>query len=755
MHKIVIVTAIYSYLLFARAQASQCIDFYKSNYKQKNVTTVEKAKLTVYQVLSNSMKAPGIAGYSKVMKVLIDVRDYKNPVLHFINTNDFQYHYDFARSKLNYRKSNEDFNRLNYYGPGNQREFILASVLTNKAKDGSAKSILELFSGDVLDASSLKMVVRLVENSITGFDSFKFHPLSEAQEKEVTQLKPTQVILTRELTANLTYFPFNKGEAVGYIRFVKKEDYESGRVVLDAYDIAVFDQVPNDIGLVAGVVAKDLQTALSHVNVKSINRQTINIYFKDIESLRDFDGKPVRIVANEDGLTPEIINKSTSEVEKMISDFWKARQKKLRSKPNFILTPKAKSQLVDLSNYYQQLPTKAQHQKLIQTVGAKAANLALLKIIVKRNNIKVNVPDAFGLRFDVFDDYLKTQQPGLDTANPNRVMTLKERILELLSSGDLLNSEKIHRAKVVAPILAEVRSVMSRSQVTERIIKEFKTAIVDDLNSPIHISKIIRLRLRSSTNSEDMAGFTGAGLYDSDGINFYKKRQDDSYDITKPRKWEKIEEDLRETIPRLFSSVFNERAFMEREFFGINGNLHNLIMGGLAIHNAYTLKDFEGSTQEHANGVAITTDLYRNTVVEADYPKIFLNSQHYDLAVTNPPTKEELIQFNEDPKRPYTTEEIVITNFFADDSRDRGREPWKHWPYEQVRQSSVKNGSNVISKEEALSLAFALQTINNDMAQVFEVEVYRFPIDAEYKFYGPNRNLIIKQARPFVRPSTL
>ncbi len=765
MRKFVIVSTLFSIFVGFDLMAGSCVSYYSGKTNRiKSAISILKEKttqklitgdhevLTADQVIKKSKKVSGIGGYTRVMKTLIDIRDHKNPVVHFIDTNEFEYHYDYAVKKLGYRGPLDEFNRKNYADSGDKRDFILASVITNVQEVGSPKSILELFSGDDLDAVTMVTIMNVVGTSLSGMSQFQFHPLSDQQEKTTaTLLDQKQVLLTRDLAANLSYLAFNPGEAVGYIKFISKADYESGKVLLGPSDIAVFDQVPNDIGLVAGVITIDLQTALSHVNVKSINRGTLNAYLKDPAKLKSYANKPVRIVASEEGLQISDLDPAKADAE--IFKFWKSRRKTLTTKPAAVIDPKLEGKILNLTNYYKKLPTKPEHQHLIQIVGAKAANLALLKYIVRAKNLPCKVPDTEGLPFNVYNDFWKTSQPGLDSKTPARVMTLEDRVVELLNSGDLLNPEKVHRIEVVVPLLTEVRRVMSGAKIPDNIIQDFKRQIMDDQSSPIHISKIPRFRLRSSTNSEDIEGFTGAGLYDSDGINLYKKLPNGGFDRTKPRKWEDIEADIRTKMATLFSAVFNERAFMERDWFGISGDLQLLIKGGLAIHNAFPLRGFDGNIEEHANGVAVTTDLYRTADGQnMDYPKITIVIQHFDLAVTNPPAPEDLVAVGEDPNKPYSTAEYVVTNFMADPVLNDKPDSWKQWPVELARQTTVQGGKDVISIDEARTLGFVLQEINKSMAKVFEQPNETFVIDSEFKFYGPDRTLTIKQARPFVRP---
>ena len=199
------------------------------------------------------------------------------------------------------------------------------------------------------------------------------------------------------------------------------------------------------------------------------------------------------------------------------------------------------------------------------------------------------------------------------------------------------------------------------------------------------------LRYRSSTNNEDLPGFNGAGLYDSQ--------------TQKPK--ETVEDGIDKSLKQAYASLWNFGAFTEREFFRVD---HMAAAMGVLVHPNY--KD------ELVNGVAVSVDPAYGT--ENSY---YFNSQIGEDLVTNPDAysvPEEILSHNDGT---YTV--VAIS-------------------------SQAPSGQLLMTEAQMSQLARRLATIHARFAVLYGVaEGEEFAIEIEYKITSDNV-LAIKQARPWV-----
>jgi len=623
-----------------------------------------------------------------IVKVVYERDMQGNGDLYFINTKNFQYHYDFSKEFLKFSEREESFN-LNYEGSGQKRRFNLASLVMWSKEQKIF--LLELWNGDTLSAKYINELILSVKKDlkIPGAKII-YHPLGISQEVEVEKnTYDFPIIKTIDLFKDLDYIPLNKGIAYGYVKFVK----EGEAPCLDNTSIAVFSKIPNDIGLIGGVIVEEVQTPLSHINIKSINRGTINIFLKNAkEKLRPFLGKPIKLEITGNDYKITVLPKREAELQ--IKNFWATRKPRNNFNPSTKTDRQYDNHFINLQNYFRSMPNNLSQKKLTSLIGAKATNIAILGKLARRNRnplLKYFVPKGYGVPFNFYKLFMNHPQIGLDLTRPKLSTTPKNLLEDILRRHDILDITKEQSFCAIKPVLAEIREMITRAEVPDKMLNIFKTLLIEDQRSPIHQSKIAKIRLRSSTNMEDMQGFSGAGLYNSAGVWLYDKVAGIRLSRA-PSKWKKIKKRLMKKIPFVYSSVWNDRAFEEREWYSVNGKKHLDIKMGIAIHRGFPFKELDQSTGEIANGVAITTDLNDPQAFE----KVYLNSQHYDLAVTNPPTDLELVERGIDPVKKYLSEELVITTFLADINKNNFPDSWLNWSYAVLSRSSVMNGQPVL-----------------------------------------------------------
>jgi len=208
-----------------------------------------------------------------------------------------------------------------------------------------------------------------------------------------------------------------------------------------------------------------------------------------------------------------------------------------------------------------------------------------------------------------------------------------------------------------------------------------------------------RYRFRSSTNAEDAKGFSGAGLYDSyTGIVGDEKRS------------------VEDAVKKVWASLWNYRAYLEREIFDIN---HREVFMGILVHRSFP--------NEAVNGVAITKNLYRKS-----QPGFVINAQKGDESVVNPTPGITCDQYICYPNNTdFLYENMGITDI--------------------ISQSNLSVDGLLLSTDEIQNLADQLDEVKRLFYKKWKIrKVYLdFGVDVEFKIDGSDRQLYIKQARPY------
>lgn len=235
--------------------------------------------------------------------------------------------------------------------------------------------------------------------------------------------------------------------------------------------------------------------------------------------------------------------------------------------------------------------------------------------------------------------------------------------------------------------LKKIRDVIKKEPIDPELIIK--------LNQTFKNAAFKNFRFRSSTNAEDLDDFNGAGLYDSKtGI---------LGDSTKT---------FEKAIKQVWASVWNEGSYNERELFEID---QQSIAMGVLVHRSFP--------DEIANGVIITQNIFRK-----NFPGITVNIQKGENSVVKPEKGEICEQFT--------------AYYLPSQTKD------EEFNVDYTSNSNLNNNEPLLSKKETIRLNLICQKIETLMNRYWKKNRLN-PVDIEFKIVGENRDLYIKQVRPF------
>jgi pyruvate,water dikinase len=510
---------------------------------------------------------------------------------------------------------------------------------------------------------------RVVDSTFIGGELY-FHPTSLNVESVARELPDhVRIITTGQLFDGIEFQALNVAESIGRLRFLRASELETAYVGFE--DIVVLDNVPNDISVTRGIITSEFQTPLSHINVLSQNRGTPNMALRNAVTdpgLLEYEGQWVRLRV---GLT----DYEVTPVDQAEADAWWEE-----NRPDAVQVPGADLGTTDLRNVGEIVSADVAPEEFLAAIkegtrafGGKAANYAALAHVPE-----LRVPPAFAVPIYYFRQFM--QENGFD----ERVRVwVDDPALPFWSDPALRDAE-----------LERLRDDMRAAPVNP----DFERLLMDKLATDY---PGVRMRFRSSTNAEDLDGFTGAGLYTS--------RSGDPGDPTSP---------VLDAVRRVWSSVWSFRAFEERRYRSID---HQAVGMALLVHRSFP--------EEEANGVALTNNPFDRAGLE---PAFYVNVQVDEFSVVQ-------------PEPGATTEEFL--HYFDLQGQ----------PVSYLSQSNkVAAGERVLSPEQVQELGVALDRIRTYFrpayAPEFGAQNQWWAMDVEFKFDAEAEEapvLFVKQARPF------
>ncbi|MFK8038351.1 MAG: PEP/pyruvate-binding domain-containing protein [Crocinitomicaceae bacterium] len=560
-----------------------------------------------------------------------------NPKLFFINTNKYPLHLNFA-----------EFMNVDHLGADVVKGQIVfhPTVLSNNGTLGSYA--FNFTNNEWKNFEITQKVHELIGASMLFLEnnlSFYINEVNEPaylNDLEKIENSRVPVLFETDVYAGLNYWGLNQTEGYGILRLASETGLPSAK------DIMLYESIPNSLPRVAGIITSVIQTPLSHVNLRAIQDNIPNAFIRDpldSDTIADLINEYIYYNVEQSNYT---IRKSTFEEANAWFDQIRPQN---QSVPPLNLDYRSILTLDEITF------------DMYDGFGAKCTNVATMRTFGFMDG---TIPDGFGIPFYYYQEFMKYNN-------------LFELIDKMISDPEFIADRTIRESS-----LEELRLTIKNSRMPEWMWLE-----LGEMQRSFKGGASIRVR--SSTNNEDLPGFSGAGLYNS-------KTQ------------HPLEGHIAKSIKQVYASLWNLRAFEEREFFRID---HFTASMGILCHLNYA--------DELVNGVGVSADPIYNTT-----DSYYLNTQLGDNLITNP-----------EGSRP---EEILLNKVKTEEDN-----------YSIIQYSSIIDHDSLLMSQEHLDeLRDYLTVIHESFEKLYNAEGNStFAMDIEYKV-TKNNSLVIKQARPWV-----
>lgn len=410
----------------------------------------------------------------------------------FINTQRYPLHEDFLRGQ--YLMANVDRAAMRRLYTAADRRFVLGTLGWHAE---SGQWLYEFWEGDAIGPALLAQVQADLAGAF--FTPVTFKANSSTQEAAARDAR-VGVVTEEQILGARDYLPLNTGVAEGRLRIV--DDIESDKLedILPT-DIVVLREVPLALPPVAGVVTDRPSTVLSHVNLLAKGWGVPNAYVKGASArLQALDGQWVRLAVTPTGWTADA---------RPAPARLPARAAAARVKPpNLAITGL--------------LPLAQMGIARIDACGGKAARLGQIEAERRAGRLAgtAPVPDGFCIPYASYRAF--ASQPAVTA-----------RIAAAYATPAFDRSRAVRRQALDA-----LRNDLAAMPIPDGAAAAWRAQWTSQLQGA-------GVFVRSSSNAEDLAGFSGAGLYST------------VPNVTKA-------DDLDRAVRTVWASVFNFEAVEAR-----------------------------------------------------------------------------------------------------------------------------------------------------------------------------------------------
>ncbi len=453
--------------------------------------------------------------------IVIDRKDGNK--IYYVNKKRYSFHKDFVNGTYLSLERGREFFQNNYLNAN--RRFILGTLAYQLPLK---RWTFEFWEGDLIPADQIQLAYDVINKSF--FAPVAFKPNSLRQDEATKSLAGMQRILQSDIAKEQEYQALNVAKGLGRIHIISKLD---DHVEIGSNEILVLDEVPVHLPPVAGIITSQPSTPLSHINLLAKGWGIPNAYIKNAkELLKQYDGWWVSFETLREKYTIKRADMN------QLREYQRRQAERLDvMKLRFNLS---QTRLLSLAQ---------QRSQSSLAFGGKSANLGE---VLNARLPGIVVPNGFTIPFYYYDEFIKRNK-------------LDDVIFGLLNDQKFVHDPAYRREKLVQlrqQVEAAEFAPELRKLVLEKVAREYSGK---------------GLFVRSSSNSEDLPNFSGAGLY-----------------TTVPNV--RGEQELIDAIKKVWASLWNFEAYEARERASVD---HSKIFMAVLLQ--------EGINSE-SSGVMISTD---------------------------------------------------------------------------------------------------------------------------------------------------
>lgn len=572
------------------------------------------------------------------VKYLIVDFNTDSPLIYYINSNTHTLHADFAAvMDIDFLGPDVKKGQVIYHPTSVSNNGTLGTFAWNYS-NGHGDEFEVVQRTQELIAASMPFLKNNLSHFITDNNTDEYEADSLRYEDS-----RVSVLFESDVYAGVDYWGLNQAEGYGFFRQLDLEETPGPR------EIVLYESLPNSLPRVGGIISSVIQTPLSHVNLRAIQDNIPNAFIRDPlqnDSIADLLGHYVYYKVEQDKYT--LREATIDEVNAWYENI----------RPSETQTPPLNLSYKDI------IPLDEIDFEMYDGFGAKCANVSTMRTFGFPDG---TIPNGFGIPFYFYQEFMEYNQ-------------FFEMAEELMNDPDFIEDRDVREE-----ILEDFRELIEEAEMPEWMLNKL---------ADMHASfpEGTSVRCRSSTNNEDLPGYSGAGLYES-------KTQHPS------------EGHISKSIKQVFASLWNLRAYEEREFYRVN---HFLTAMGVLCHPNYS--------DEKVNGVGVSIDPVYSSV-----GTYYLNSQLGEDLITNPGSNSQ-------------PEELLLS-----------KDPDGMDPILIVQRSNLATGDSLLMSAQQLDdMRYYMTVIHDTFEEIYGAEGNpTFAVDIEYKITSENQ-LIIKQARPWV-----